>query len=910
VTLSTVTWRQVVAAAVATFIGLFAIIVVVRADGLPAVDAASARATSWFVHQPTGRIVLVDGYRGTALGSINAGTQGEQLTVAEGGPGAYVLNDTTAEARAIDSVDLRLGTPFGLTTLGDGRAQAGVGQAGLVVVNSDQNAANAVPVDGETLSFPVDAGTQTQIAPDGSIWSIVDGDLVRTTSLAPSTFELGVPSALLSLVGNEPFVVDAENHRVRLGDGGWQALPTDVAPSEIVVQVPGPAAACGWVGANDDLWCVGAQGIEESSTIVDLDIDGGDLLSIAGDAGVLVRRGPSSIVRLDWRANTELEDEPADVSSDAALALTAMTDLIWVDDTAGDYVWAVNPWSIEAIDKGAEGIPVLGEDGEVIDAGESSQDPNAGQQDRTASEPEERAPDENGVDDAPVAIDDPVTARSGASVTVEVTANDFDPDGEAIAISTVGSPGHGSVDIGTASTVVYTPESGYVGVDRFEYSIVDGNGTSASASVVIELLAPGSTNRPPIGVADAVETGAGVSVTVDVLLNDVDPERDALRIGGFSPPEGLGSSAIGEVTETIGPSNLPALRFTPVKGFEGVATFRYRPIDAQDAVGDDVEVRVEVARAEDPNRPTVTRPDAVRVRRNVTTPLTVLVNDTDPDGDQLTLSVVDSLPPGLEVEVEGEQLAVTARAGADALMPFEYSVDDGHGHQVRGSVLVGVLDDVEPNRPPVVTADTDKVVVGDSIVIEVTANDIDPDGDPLTVLDVTQPDDSSGRAVVFSRDEIQFTPSAVVNDNNQSTARFTYTVSDGNGHEVAGQVTVTVLPEPLLEAPYARDDSTFTFVDIPVTIDVLRNDGDPSGGRPTLVGRPGCPSGGTATVTTDGQIRFDPPKGQSGAYRCTYEVTNASQRTASASIVVSVREPAVTNEAPKAIDDFVTVEVG
>ena len=89
-------------------------------------------------------------------------------------------------------------------------------------------------------------------------------------------------------------------------------------------------------------------------------------------------------------------------------------------------------------------------------------------------------------------------------------------------------------------------------------------------------------------------------------------------------------------------------------------------------------------------------------------------------------------------------------------------------------------------------------------------------------------------------------------------------MSDGNGHEVVGDVTVTVLAEALPEPPYARDDSSFTFVDEPVTIDVLRNDGDPSGERPTIVGTPGCPTGGTATVTADGQVRFDPPPGRPG----------------------------------------------
>ena len=907
-TLSTVTWRQAIAAVVVTLLVLAAAIVVVRSDGLPAVDAASARATAWFVHQPTGRVVLVDGYGGRALASLDTGTSGEKLAVAEGGPGAFVLNDTTGDARGIDSVELRLGTPFGLSALGAGRALSGVGQAGLVVVNPGDNEANVVPAEGEPISFAVQGGTTTQVAPDGSIWSLVDGDLVRTTSSAPQRTQLGVDAdALLSLVGNVPLVVDVSGRRARLGDGPWRMLATDADPSEILAQVPGPPNDCGWVGANDDLWCVSADGVDETATVPGLGLSGGDFLAIAGEAAAVVRRGPSSVARFDWRTGEVLDDSQS-ISPDATLAVTSTVDLIWVDDVTGDFVWAVNPWGVHAIDKNAQGILVLGDDGDIIESGDPGAGPT-GADDSAVSEPELREPDDNGVDDPPVAVDDPVTARAGASVPVQVTANDYDPDGEAIAVSSVGVPGHGSVDIGTATTVVYTPEPSYVGFDQFEYTIVDGDGTRASATVIIELIPAGSTNKAPVGVADAAETGPGVAVIVDVLHNDVDPERDALRLGGFSPTQSVGQATLGEVTETVGPSGLPALRFAPTEGFEGTARFTYRPVDSLEAVGEDVEVRVEVARVGDANRPPVVRPDAVRLRRDVVTQLPVLVNDSDPDGDSMTLSVIEPLPPGLEVAVEGEALAVTARAGAAALVPFSYAVDDGNGHVARGSVLVGVIDELEPNRPPVVTADAGKVVVGQSVILEVTANDVDPDGDPLTVIAVSQPDDDSGQVTVFSRDKIQFSPALLVDEEGQATARFNYTVTDGNGHEVIGDVTITVLPEALVEPPFARDDSTFTFVDVPVTVDVLRNDGDPSGGRPTLVGRPGCPSGGQATVTADRQVRYDPPLGRSGAFRCTYEVMNAGGLTASASIIVSVREPAISNVAPEANLDSLTVEV-
>ena len=110
------------------------------------------------------------------------------------------------------------------------------------------------------------------------------------------------------------------------------------------------------------------------------------------------------------------------------------------------------------------------------------------------------------------------------------------------------------------------------------------------------------------------ETGPDVGVVIDVLLNDVDPERDALRVDSFTPPD-IG----GVVTETIGPSGLPALHYQPPLGVSGRATFTYRPVDTFEATGEPATVRVEIAQPQDANRPPIVQPDAVRLRRNTPT---------------------------------------------------------------------------------------------------------------------------------------------------------------------------------------------------------------------------------------------------------------------------------------------------
>ena len=122
VTASTVTWRQTVAAAVAVVVALVGVVVLFSSDGLPAVNAAASGATRWFVHRPSGYVVLVDGYGGRAVARVNAKGSGEEISVAEGGALAYLVNDTTAEVKPIETADLRIGAPVGLQALGGGQA--------------------------------------------------------------------------------------------------------------------------------------------------------------------------------------------------------------------------------------------------------------------------------------------------------------------------------------------------------------------------------------------------------------------------------------------------------------------------------------------------------------------------------------------------------------------------------------------------------------------------------------------------------------------------------------------------------------------------------------------------------------------------------------------------------------------
>ena len=93
------------------------------------------------------------------------------------------------------------------------------------------------------------------------------------------------------------------------------------------------------------------------------------------------------------------------------------------------------------------------------------------------------------VDEAPVAVDDTASAtEDGSAVTIDVLANDSDPEGMQLSLTAVTQPANGSaVMVGT--NVEYTPSAGYYGSDAFTYTVSDVNSNSSIGNVTISVAA-------------------------------------------------------------------------------------------------------------------------------------------------------------------------------------------------------------------------------------------------------------------------------------------------------------------------------------------------------------------------------------------------------------------------------------
>jgi hypothetical protein len=113
----------------------------------------------------------------------------------------------------------------------------------------------------------------------------------------------------------------------------------------------------------------------------------------------------------------------------------------------------------------------------------------------------------------------------------------------------------------------------------------------------------------------------------------------------------------------------------------------------------------------------------------------------------------------------------------------------GHGIVDAGAAMEAIRNRVDPvdnNTAPVAVDDTASTTQGTPITISVLANDSDADGDPLSVVSVT--DLVNGTVVINNDQTITYTP----NSSFSGTDSFTYTISDGQGGTATATVSITV----------------------------------------------------------------------------------------------------------------------
>jgi len=488
------------------------------------------------------------------------------------------------------------------------------------------------------------------------------------------------------------------------------------------------------------------------------------------------------------------------------------------------------------------------------------------------------------VEDPPVAMDDTIHILEEETLDFDVWANDFEPDGDPLGLVEFSQAATGSVSHREAGIFSYTPLHNFNGSDSFTYTIADNKGNQAMATVTIQVVAV--ADQPTI-VNDTVTTAEDTLVNIPVLRNDSDPDGQSLSVEMISasdPPQ-HGTAVIS--------ANGQSIVYTPVHNFNGSDSFSYRAVTSDGRPGQ-ATVSVTITPVNDD---AVAVDDRAATTEETAVTIDVLANDSDVEGNPLTILEIDSPPANGTARVveNGERVRYTPNRDFPFDRPsdtdsFTYRVSDGIGSPDTGTVTVTVSN---VNDDPTGVDDAASVAEDpdQALAIEVTTNDSDIDGDTVRVISVGTA--QNGTVARLNNTTVTYLP----NRDFFGDDRFTYTLGDGNGGTATATVRVTVTN--VNDPPEAVDDTAVANEEQPSEINVTRNDQDPDSDTLT-VSAVTQPANGTVAITNSYTVTYTSAENFNGTDTFSYTISDGNGGSDTATVTVTVAE---VNDPPVAVDD-------
>ncbi|HCH0959702.1 TPA: tandem-95 repeat protein, partial [Vibrio parahaemolyticus] len=364
----------------------------------------------------------------------------------------------------------------------------------------------------------------------------------------------------------------------------------------------------------------------------------------------------------------------------------------------------------------------------------------------------------------PVTLD--AIEEDGGSIiitTEELLSNVDDEDKDTLSVENlIIDKGNGTLVDNGDGTWTFTPQIDDDTEVSFTFDIIDDEDLVVSGSANLDIL---PINDAPNAENDVITTEEDTAVTIDVLVNDSDVEGDALSIQSASVPSEQGSVDIVD----------GKLVFTPAENFNGEATITYIVTDGD--LTDEAKVTVTVTPVNDSP---VAVDDTTSIQEDTAVTIDVLTNDTDVDGDKLSIESASVPKEQGTVEVVDGKLVFTPVENFNGDAEITYIVTDGQlTDEAKVTVTVNPVNDAPTIKVEAVESITEDAVSTDTVVATLTVRDTDTPEDQLTV---SLENNSNGYFVLVGN-EVKLTQAgvdAVNNDElNLKDLTISASVSDG-----------------------------------------------------------------------------------------------------------------------------------
>ncbi|MFW1118911.1 tandem-95 repeat protein [Vibrio parahaemolyticus] len=364
----------------------------------------------------------------------------------------------------------------------------------------------------------------------------------------------------------------------------------------------------------------------------------------------------------------------------------------------------------------------------------------------------------------PVTLD--AIEEDGGSIiitTEELLSNVDDEDKDTLSVENlIIDKGNGTLVDNGDGTWTFTPQIDDDTEVSFTFDIIDDEDLVVSGSANLDIL---PINDAPNAKNDVITTEEDTAVTIDVLVNDSDVEGDVLSIQSASVPSEQGSVDIVD----------GKLVFTPAENFNGEATITYIVTDGD--LTDEAKVTVTVTPVNDSP---VAVDDTVSTQEDTVVTIDVLPNDSDVDGDKLSIQSASVPEAQGKVEIVDGKLVFTPAENFNGHAEITYTVTDGElTNEAKVTVTVNPVNDAPTIKVDAVESITEDAVNTDTVVATLTVRDTDTPEDQLTV---SLENNSNGYFVLVGN-EVKLTQAgvdAVNNDElNLKDLTISASVSDG-----------------------------------------------------------------------------------------------------------------------------------
>ncbi|EOV9227066.1 tandem-95 repeat protein [Vibrio parahaemolyticus] len=404
----------------------------------------------------------------------------------------------------------------------------------------------------------------------------------------------------------------------------------------------------------------------------------------------------------------------------------------------------------------------------------------------------------------PVTLD--AIEEDGGSIiitTEELLSNVDDEDKDTLSVENlIIDKGNGTLVDNGDGTWTFTPQIDDDTEVSFTFDIIDDEDLVVSGSANLDIL---PINDAPNAENDVITTGEDTAVTIDVLVNDSDVEGDVLSIQSASVPSEQGSVDIVD----------GKLVFTPAENFNGEATITYIVTDGD--LTDEAKVTVTVTPVNDSP---VAVDDTTSIQEDTAVTIDVLTNDTDVDGDKLSIESASVPKEQGTVEVVDGKLVFTPAENFNGDAEITYTVTDGQlTDEAKVTVTVNPVNDAPIIKVDAVESITEDAVNTDTVVATLTVRDTDTPEDQLTV---SLENNSNGYFVLVG-DEVKLTQAGVdaVNNDELNLKGLTISASVSDGVNPTASDSDSLIVNRVNDAPTIKVDAVESITEDAVSTDTV-----------------------------------------------------------------------------------------